>query len=133
MSQLASLVGVYDANSTLTAEIAYWVGARLGRRHCALCDITHGAVREKASWKACRAGFPVPFETLHLDERDAALVDLTDGAAPCVVARTDGGDRILLGRVALEACEGDPERLVAAIEASVAELGLVWPSPSATA
>ena len=41
--RLARLVGVYDADGTPWGEVAYWVGARLGRRHCSLCEITHGA------------------------------------------------------------------------------------------
>lgn len=132
MTLLTSFVGVYDANGSIPAEIAYWIGARLGRRHCALCDITHSSVREKASWKACRASLPVPFETLHLDERDPALAALTDGAVPCVVARTDAGDRILLDAEALERCAGDPERLIASIEAAMADADLAWPAATAT-
>jgi hypothetical protein len=48
------LVGVYNANSTITGELAYFIGAGLGSAHCALCDITHGLVRERPEWKACR-------------------------------------------------------------------------------
>ncbi len=127
MTEIVSFVGVYDANSTLSAEVAYWVGARLGRRHCSLCDITHSAIREKPSWKACRAGLPVPFEAVHLDERDDDLATLTSGAAPCVVVRTDEGDRILLDAVTLQHCEGEPANLIAAIEAAAASEGLSWP------
>jgi hypothetical protein len=36
------LVGVYNANGTVGGELAYFLGARLGRAHCSLCDITHG-------------------------------------------------------------------------------------------
>jgi hypothetical protein len=43
--RVVRLVGVYDADGTPRGEIAYWVGARLGRTHCALCDITHGPWR----------------------------------------------------------------------------------------
>ncbi len=39
------LIGVYDADGTLRGELGYWVGARLGRRHCSLCDITHALRR----------------------------------------------------------------------------------------
>ncbi len=60
---IVRLVGVYDADGTVRGELAYWVGARLGRRHCALCHITHGSVRQRPEWKACRAGLPVPFGT----------------------------------------------------------------------
>jgi len=56
---------------------------------------------------------------------------LTEGAVPCVVARTDAGDRILLDAAALERCDGDPERLIASIEAAVADEGLTWPVTAA--
>ena len=42
------LVGVYDADHTIRGELAYWIGARLGRAHCSLCDITHGLLRERS-------------------------------------------------------------------------------------
>ena len=46
---------MYDADHTLIGEVSYWVGARLGRRHCALCDITHGLFTPKRDWTECRA------------------------------------------------------------------------------
>ncbi len=46
------LVGVYHADGTLLGEVSYFVGARLGRAHCSLCDITHGLVRERPEWRA---------------------------------------------------------------------------------
>ena len=33
------LIGVYDADGTLLGEARYWIGARLGQTHRALCDI----------------------------------------------------------------------------------------------
>jgi hypothetical protein len=50
--KIRRLVGVYNANGSVGGELAYFIGARLGRAHCALCDITHGLVRERATWKA---------------------------------------------------------------------------------
>jgi len=65
------LVGVYRAEGSLRGEIAYVVGKLLGTAHCALCDITHSPVRRKAAWDRMAAGLGVPFELVHLDERDA--------------------------------------------------------------
>lgn len=120
------LVGVYDADGTLRGELAYWVGARLGRAHCSLCDITHGSVREKGEWKACRAGLPVPFDTYHRnDQPDDVRAELA-GVVPAVVVETSAGVVTLLGPAELAACEGSPARLVTAIEDAVGRLGLRW-------
>ncbi|MCU0311748.1 MAG: hypothetical protein MUE36_12505 [Acidimicrobiales bacterium] len=129
--RIVGLVGVYHANGSLTGELAYWVGARLGRAHCALCDITHGTFRAKPEFARCRADLAVPFETVHLDERSAELAVVTEGHTPCVVARVDEGDggvrhRVLLGPDALEACQGEPAALMGAIEVAAAASSLSW-------
>ncbi len=91
--RIVRLVGVYDADSTVRGELAYWVGARLGRRHCSLCEITHGSVRQRPEWKACQAGLPVPFDTFHRDDQPDAIRVAAGGQAPVVVAETDAGLR----------------------------------------
>ena len=118
------LVGVYHANGTVLGEVSYWVKARIGRGHCQLCDITHGSVREKAEWRACRADLPVPFTTVHLDERSPEVALATEGRTPCVVALTDAGPRMLLDPADLERCDGSPAQLVDAVEGAMARLGL---------
>lgn len=129
------LVGVYDADHTLRGELAYVVGARLGRRHCALCDITHGALRERSEWRACRSDLPIPFEAFHRNDQPDAVRVLLDGRYPAVAAETGEGWVVLLDGGALERCSSAPDApraLVAAIEHAVDELGLDW-SPAAGA
>ncbi len=123
---IARLVGIYNAEHTLRGELAYWVGARLGRAHCALCDITHGLVRERADWRECRDGLPVPFDTFHLDDQPADVRALLDGRAPAVVARTDVGLTLLLGEAELDRCGGSPEKLSAALTEAATRAGLDW-------
>ena len=121
------LIGIYDADSTLRGEFAYWVGACLGRGHCSLCDITHGMVRERADWRVCRDGLPVLFDTYHRNDQPDDVREATDDSAPVVVAQT--GDRIvvLLDGARLENCSGSPEQLVEALTAAAAERQLDWP------
>lgn len=116
-SPIVSFTGVYDADGTLGGELAYWIGAHVtGTRHCALCEITHGTFREKARWRELAQELPVPFAAVHLDERDPRVREVTEGQAPCVVARrTDGSIEVVLDSEQLEAFRGDPDRLAAAL------------------
>ena len=116
-ASIRRLIGVYNADGTLRGELTYWVGARLGRAHCALCDITHGSVRERPDWIACRAGLPVPFDTFHRNDQPEAVRELLGDNIPAVVADTDRGLLQLLGPVELTACEASPDRLVDALDA----------------
>ena len=124
--RIVRLVGVYDADSTLRGELAYWVGARLGRRHCSLCDITHGSVRQRPEWTTCQAGLPVPFDTFHRNDQPDPVRAAANGQAPVVVAETDTAHVVLLDAATLDACNGSIDRLVEAIERSAERLGLTW-------
>jgi len=117
-ASITRLVGVYNANGALRGELAYWLGARLGRAHCALCDITHGGIRERSDWKQCRAGPPVPFVTYHRNDQPAEIRAAGGDRAPCVVADTARGLVLLLGPDEIAACHGSPQRLAEAIAAS---------------
>ncbi len=118
------LTGVYNAKGSVRGELTYWIGARLGTAHCALCDVTHGVLREKREWRECRAQLPVTFTAVHLDEQDEDLAAFTRSRTPCVVAETSGGLELLLDPVDLDACAGSPDSLVTRILAVAAERGL---------
>ncbi|MBM3694150.1 MAG: hypothetical protein FJW77_12820 [Actinobacteria bacterium] len=122
---LTGLVGVYDADHTLRGELSYWVGARLGRAHCALCDVTHGALRPTRAWREYRASLPVPFTTRHRDDAPAAVRAL--GPPPLVAAETATGPRLLLGPDELARCGGSVAALGRAIATALAAHGLRWP------
>lgn len=120
-SPVLRLTGVYDAAGSLVGELRYLVGRTFGQRHCALCDITHGRVREKAAWRAARRQLPVPFTAVHLDERDAEERAVSEGQAPCVLAHTVEGVYVLLAGDELERCAGDPHLLVDALMRALPE------------
>ncbi len=127
MAVVRKLIGVYDAKGSFRGEVAYTVGKILGRRHCALCEITHGwSPVEKRASRACRAGLPVPFEIVHLDERTPAAVEASEGRTPTVLAETDEGLVELVDRETLDRLDRDPQFLVAAIEDAVVARGLDW-------
>lgn len=121
------MIGVYNADGTITGELAYWIGARLGRAHCSLCDITHGLVRERDDWKACAAALPVPFTTYHRNDQPDDVRAATGDHAPAVVARlTDSSIVALLNNRAIEACAGSPDALASAIERAAEHQHLAW-------
>ena len=84
---------MYDADSTVRGELAL-ICARLGRSHCAPCDITHGLIEERAGWRNCRADLPIPLDTYDRDDRTDAYRAVLAGAYPAVVVETTAGDVI---------------------------------------
>jgi hypothetical protein len=123
------LIGVYDADGSVRGELAYWVGARLGRAHCALCDITHGLARPRREWNACREQLPVPFDTYHRDDQPDEVRTASSGQLPVVAAETSGGVVVvLLGPRELAACRGSAHALEHAVQHAVVDHGLQWPS-----
>ncbi|HUS42963.1 MAG TPA: hypothetical protein VMY16_09870 [Ilumatobacteraceae bacterium] len=118
------LVGVYDADHSVRGEVTYWVGARLGRAHCALCDITHGMLRRRSEWNAYVAGLDVPFETFHRDDQPDEVRTASGDRVPVVVAETSHGVVMLLDPMALEACSGSVDGLRAAVADALVRVGL---------
>lgn len=120
--EIERLTGVYHADGGLRGELRYLVGKVRGTAHCALCDITHGAVSAKKEWKACAAALPVPIEVVHRNERSPAVAAFTGDRTPVVVAHTDRGLVEVLGPEQLDALGGDVEGFRAAVEERLGEL-----------
>lgn len=106
------LIGVYDADATLLGEVSYWIGARLGQRHCSLCDITHGTFAEKQQWRDCRSELAVPFVTYHRNDQPDDVRACIGTQLPAIVARTDEGVEMFVGPAQLAACHADPDALL---------------------
>jgi hypothetical protein len=104
------IIGVYDADSTLVGEVSYWIGARLGRTHCSLCELTHGVFTVKSTWKSCTLELHVPFTTYHRNDAPADVLTCASGQFPVVLVRTNQELMVLLNREQLEAFNGDTER-----------------------
>jgi len=129
VSEVRRLIGVYDADGTLLGELSYFVGKRLGRAHCGLCDITHGVVRERVEWRRERDRLPVPFEMFHRDDQPDEVRAASGGTAPVVLAEmATGSIVVLVGSAAIDRCAGSPAKLVAAIRTAVTEHAATWPA-----
>lgn len=127
IDEIKRLIGIYDADGTAGGEVAYFIGARFGRAHCALCDITHGLVRERADWREARDSLPAPFTTFHRNDQPPAVRALRT-EIPCVLAETVEGRFVtMLDNTELEACAASPAQLVASIHAAATRSNLTWP------
>ena len=129
--RITRLVGVYDADGSVLGELKYFVGARLGRAHCSLCDVTHGLVRERPEWRATRDRLRAPFVTFHRDDQPPSVRAATAGDLPAVLAETTSGALVrLAGPDELHTCAGSPAALSQLVESRVAAGGLEWPEPA---
>ncbi len=95
--RVCRLIGVYHADGGVRGELTYVLGSMLGRTHCSLCDITHSHLRRRKAWDEMADQLGVPFELVHLNERDHALETFTGPRTPTVVAEVDeDGERSLV-------------------------------------
>lgn len=124
---MTKLIGVYDADATLLGEVAYWIGARFGVRHCSLCDITHSLFREKPQWRECQSRLEndlhVEIETFHRNDQPDDVRACIDGKYPAVVMRgDDGAVSMFMTASEIDACGASPEYFAAEISRRLARL-----------
>ena len=111
---IIELFGVYDADATLVGEASYWIGARLGIRHCSLCDITHSLFREKSQWRECVARLQkdhgVTFHAFHRNDQPEKVRQVINGSYPAVVAQhANGSLTLFLNAEEISECGIEPE------------------------
>lgn len=99
-------IGVYDADSTLWGEVSYWIGARLGRTHCSLCDITHGTFRVKQEWRECTSQLGIPFTTYHRNDAPPSVLVTCNDSFPIVLARKGDDLSVVLTKNELDTFDG---------------------------
>jgi len=123
LPEVTEFIGVYDADATLLGEVSYWIGARLGTRHCSLCELTHGLFTVKNEWKECRRSLSVPVVTYHRNDAPADVLEAAAGVFPVVLARTAATLAVVLSPGDLEGFRGDTTqfaaRLASIIDAAV--------------
>lgn len=106
VQHIDELIGVYDADSTLWGEMTYWIGARVGRAHCSLCELTHGMFTKKSAWKQCESSMGLPFHTYHRNDAPAEILEIAQGHFPVVLARSSDTLSIALTPEELDAFHG---------------------------
>jgi len=115
--EITDLYGVYDADATVIGEISYWIGARLGIRHCTLCDITHSMFFKKAAWKQRQAEllekYGINFQTFHRNDQLDEVSRVIRGAYPAVVAKDINGNfTLFMSEDEISASGDSPDRFM---------------------
>jgi hypothetical protein len=103
---IEEFIGVYDADGTIVGEVSYWIGARLGRTHCSLCELTHGLFTTKRTWRECSTNLGVPFTTWHRNDAPTEVIAAID-RFPAVVARRGDSFSVIIDATTLESFDGD--------------------------
>lgn len=125
--EIDRLALVYDADWTALGMLRYAVNMVRGDT-CALCDITHGGVREKPAWKGCRTALGVQVDGLYRNQlRDPAIASAVGGQVPCILAHSRSGWQRLLDGAALATCSGSVGALQEALHARAKAAGLRFP------
>lgn len=114
----SKIYGIYDVHSGVIGEFVYILAQLIGRKHCALCNITHGTLFKKNDWHALTKRLNVRIELLHLNDQHERMRNFTEGKTPCIVQENQGNYQILLDKVQLQACKGS----VSAFETMIGEL-----------
>lgn len=118
--EVIEFIGVYDADATLIGEISYWLKARVGATHCALCELTHGVFRTKREWVSCSRELAVPFRTFHRNDAPADVLQ-TSQQFPVVLVRRSSGLSVLLDADALNEFASDTVKFADHLAAVISE------------
>ncbi|MGC5171993.1 hypothetical protein ACPW96_13060 [Micromonospora sp. DT81.3] len=97
-ARIVAYSGIFNADGGLVGEARYVLGHLLGTAECALCDITHSAIRRKPEWDRMVARVGVPVVLLHRNELDERLkAVIRNVRLPVVLAhRADGSTTVAL-------------------------------------
>lgn len=118
MVKFEKIIGIYNAKGSIIGELQYLFGKITGRAHCALCDITHGKLKEKTLFKECRENLEIPFELLHLDELNKNLQNFANDA-PCVIGIKNNNYSIIINSQELEECKSDVQNFSKLLDSKI--------------
>ena len=107
MASEPTFYAIYDADGSFIGEARYLRDKCLGRAECALCDLSHGwNPLGRSNWRR-RKGVAASLNWLHRDELPGHVTAQVRGQLPCVAFDRGGEIEIVIGREALQECEGD--------------------------
>ena len=119
-AKIVALYGVYDADATILGELSYWFGARLGVRHCSLCDITHSVFKQKSTWQDCvkelKNKHGIDFQAYHRNDQPDQVMKVIAGNYPAVAAENESGKfSLFMTDAEISNCHSSPDRFLAEI------------------
>ena len=98
---------IYRADGSFMGEVRYLRDKCLGKTECALCDLSHGwNPLGRSDWRR-RKGVAASLHWLHRDELPHHVAAQVGSQLPCVAMDRNGEIEIMIGREALQGCEGD--------------------------
>lgn len=120
---MQKIIGIYNANGSLLGEMRYVFDKIFFKKHCALCDITHGmSYKAKSTWLEQVERFPIPIETLHLDEISDDIRQVVADKVPCLVMVEGDSINIVMSTEELQACDSDPHLFFKRLRVNVDEV-----------
>ena len=111
---------VWNSDAGLRGDLAYALRKLRGEHPCALCELTHGLVRETREWTACARSLGSPVVGIYRDRLDAEQSRVAAGDLPCVLAATPAGLVKLMGAETIKSCEGDLDRFMSRLHTAIA-------------
>ena len=107
---------IYNANGSLSGEIAYFFKKYFYGLKCSMCDITHDIISEKKAWKEKVNQTKFNLKTVHLDEQNNDLYQFSFGNTPCVVGESEKGFKFIFSNTDLDNFNGDAKLFFKSLE-----------------
>tara|TARA_Y100001970_G_C13944766_1_gene705043 strand:- start:113 stop:496 length:384 start_codon:yes stop_codon:yes gene_type:complete len=98
---------IYNADGSLTGELAYLFKKYLYGFKCSMCEITYNRFTTKKDWKKKISQLDISLKTVHLDEQPDDLSKFSQNKAPCVVGKNQDGFKLIFTNSDLKMINGD--------------------------
>ena len=107
MNDKVKIYCIYNAEGSIFGELKYFYNKHIKDISCSMCDITHNTISEKREWKKKCMLSPFKIKCLHLDELPKDIENLVKVNTPCVVAKTNSINGIIINNEELIAMKGN--------------------------
>ena len=109
---MTQVVGIYNADGSVTGEIAYAASKLTGRGSCELCEVTHGwNPFGRREWKTALQQSDLDITFIH---RDEALPEqlAAAGQLPSIITLGDDDWHVIMSANDIRQCNKSTEQLI---------------------